>query len=388
MEQGNSALADPAIDQIGPSLYRQPDKWRGRQELGDIPIISADGHFEISEDIFYENFPAALRDKAPRVWFDEFWNVGKGPEKNVFNVASDFTRRVMIEHSNTGLYDRDVRRHDLKIEGIRKEIVFPQSVLGLLAEPDHDVRECAFRIYNEYIARQSALDPQAFYGVGICSNWWDAEAAEGAIAQIKQLGLKTFMLPNNPGRYRSGKEIAWGDEALEPFWNVVEQSGLPVCFHVVEGVSIEGRGVYGAFLLFSLTPFRKTFGQLAFGGVFDRNPGLRVAFVEGGISWIAPMLQDAEMIYGTFGGLIEPRPKHRPSHYWHKHCLATFQHDRLGLSQIDLIGEDNIMWGSDYPHTEGSFGYTQHAVDSVIELTSATASRKILCENARKLFAI
>jgi predicted TIM-barrel fold metal-dependent hydrolase len=238
------------------------------------------------------------------------------------------------------------------------------------------------------MAKQGRLDPGRFNGVGICSNWWDPHKARATIGQIKALGLKTFLLPNNPGKYRSGKDIAWGDIELEPFWNVVEEAGLPVCFHVAEKLDITGRGVYGAWVLQTFDPFRKPFGQLVFGGVFDRTPGLKVVFAEGGISWVAPALQDAEMIFDSFGDLLEPLPKHRPTHYWSTHCYATFQNDRIGLEQLHYIGAGNVMWASDYPHSEGAFGYAARSRQAVIDATTPENARKILGGTAIKVFGL
>jgi hypothetical protein len=81
------------------------------------------------------------------------------------------------------------------------------------------------------------------------------------------------------------------------------------------------------------------FGQIVFGGVFDRHPNLQIAFAEGGIAWVPPALQDAEAIFDRFGnGDVIDHLDHRPSHYWHNNCYATFQNDPLGLRQIDYIG--------------------------------------------------
>src|SRR5262249_8363289 len=112
----------------------------------------------------------------------------------------------------------------------------------------------------------------------------------------------------------------------------------------------------GATNMVLLAPFRKPLGQLIFGGVFDRHPKLQVVFAEGGLAWIPPALQDAENIYDSFGnGEGIYHIDHRPSHYWHNNCHATFQADGLGMKQLDIIGVDRIMWATDYPHSEGAF---------------------------------
>ena len=207
--------------------------------------------------------------------------------------------------------------------------------------------------------------------------------------EIVDLGLKTFMIPVNPGKsIEGGKEISYGDAIMDRFWDVVAEAGLPVCFHVGEGTDLDHRGGQGELLMTLLAPFRKPFGQLVFGGVFDRHPNLRIVFAEGGIAWVPPALQDAEAIFDSFGNDDIIHIDHRPSHYWHNNCYATFQSDPLGLKQLDIIGADRVMWATDYPHSEGSFGYGRETVRAVVDATSAEDARAILGGTAIKLYRL
>jgi predicted TIM-barrel fold metal-dependent hydrolase len=138
----------------------------------------------------------------------------------------------------------------------------------------------------------------------------------------------------------------------------------------------------------AISPFRKPFGQLVFGGVFDRHPSLKVVFAEGGLCWIPAALQDAEMVFDTFTELLTPM-QHRPSHYWHKNCYATFQNDILGLNSIEHIGIDRVMWANDYPHTEGSFGLSWSSMKSVSDIVQSPAhTRLILGDTATTLYGL
>jgi predicted TIM-barrel fold metal-dependent hydrolase len=374
-------LRDPRIERIGLSGDRAPDPITEGTAF-NFPVVSADSHFELTEDIFKDALPAHLQDQAPRVWFDRFWRIGD-PTKQTF---SDFATEYRVKHSCEGLHRWDVRKEYMRVAGVKKELLFPQFVSYFLGHPQHELREAVFKVYNEYIAKLSANSEGAYYCVAFCPNWWDPAKAKETIGHIKSLGLRTFVLPNEPGLYPSGKPIKWGDPELEPFWQAIEESGLPVCFHVIEKSDIDGPGGVGTFMLVSLTPFRRPFGMLAFGGVFDRHPGLKVAFVEGGISWVPPMLQDAEVLFDSFHNYLRPQLKHRPTHYWFENCHATFQMDRLGLEQLRYIGEDNVMWASDYPHTEGTYGYTRHSQEVVVEIVGMARAKKILGGTAIKLF--
>ena len=100
-------------------------------------------------------------------------------------------------------------------------------------------------------------------------------------------------------------------------------------------------------------------GDIIFSGVFERHPKLRVGVVEFELSWIPHFLERIDYTYTQRGNFGVDKPPLRegmlPSDYFHQNVFAGFQEDSLGIRLRDVIGVDNIMWGSDYPHTEGTF---------------------------------
>jgi len=377
-----ASLANPLLRDIGPINDRRPAADTRLNLPPGTRLISADNHWELNENIFAESFPARLKEKAPRVWFDIIWRIGY-PGRVEGLPLGEKTATVVARTTGEGLTDLRVRYRDMDAEAIEQEIVFPQTLLGFSRHVEFEVQEWVYRAYNEHVAARFAGSRS--HPVGVFSNWWDPAAAERAMRQIVDLGLKTFLIPITPGKSIDGKDMSYGDPVLERFWDVICAAGLPVCFHIGEGVDIEHRGGIGTTVLVLATPYRKPFGQLVFGGVFDRHPDLQVVFAEGGLSWVAPALQDAEAFVDNYGEVGE-RLEHRPSHYWRQNCHATFQNDLLGLSQLNYIGADRVMWASDYPHTEGTFGYGQGIVNRIAERTTADECRAILGGNALSLF--
>jgi predicted TIM-barrel fold metal-dependent hydrolase len=175
---------------------------------------------------------------------------------------------------------------------------------------------------------------------------------------------------------------------MDRFWAVAEAAGLPVSFHIGEVPGAGGRGGFGTLFLTQAAPFRKVFGNLIFGGILDRHPKLQIVFAEGGINWVAGALQDAELTYGAHREIFDWELKHRPSHYWHTNMFATFQTDVVGLRLLDFIGADRVMWAQDYPHSEGTFGFTANAIQEILDVTSADDARKILGGTALKLYKL
>ncbi len=91
--------------------------------------------------------------------------------------------------------------------------------------------------------------------------------------------------------------------------------------------------------------------SVIFAGVLEHHPGIKLVIGEAGTGWIPYILQrmDAEW-EDQFKALDLKMP---PSEYWRRQCYATYQSDPIGVKLLDELGEDNIMWGSDFPHPDG-----------------------------------
>jgi predicted TIM-barrel fold metal-dependent hydrolase len=80
--------------------------------------------------------------------------------------------------------------------------------------------------------------------------------------------------------------------------------------------------------------------------------------------------------------------KMKPSEYWHRQFYATYQTDPIGIRLLDVLGEDNVMWGSDYPHPDGIWPDSQEFLTRELSGVSAEARRKITRDNAMKLYRL
>ncbi len=384
MRDDHASLANPLWHGVASINDRpMPD---GADDAGlpdDLTVVSADNHWMVTEDVFYENFPAALRDHAPRIWYDDYWRIGKRGGKQVWS-GDPAVRNAVLKANLQSAWDHENRQAHLAVEGIGAEIVYPQSLLGYF-DPDPQVRAWIARIYNQHIAAQGTHNP-TFHGMGLFANWWDGIEVEASMREIVDLGLKGFLMPLTL-RDGSNEEISYADPAMDRFWDVAAEAGLPVCFHIGEPLKPGTRAALATSTLVAMAPFRKPISQIVFGGVLDRNPELQIVFAEGGIGWVLPWLQDAEAMFDAYSEIIE-RPLLRPGDYWRRNCSATFQIDPLGLSHLDTLGADRVMWASDYPHTEGTFGFSRQAMRAVVDQIGDADARQVLGGNAARIFRL
>lgn len=385
MAQAPSTIEIPKMMGIGDSRFRTAEAGSDPYPPGTL-IVSADSHW-LEGDIWIDRFPDHLKDRAPRIFFENGgWEIEVGGKRLTPPGAA---AAACAFECVPGFNDVEARMKDLDVEGVQQEILFPQKFFNLLFLDDFEEKEWCARAYNQALAEFCAQEPNRLHGVAIL-NWWDPEQTRDALAEIKALGFKTAMVPASPGKHADGERVAYNGERMEQFWSAVEDAGLPLCFHIGEKAPLPGstRGLAGIFVMQQMGGMRNVWSTLTFGGVFERNPGLQVVFVESGLHWVPGALQEADMIHESFPSHEKPRLSHPPSHYWFNNCYATFMVDPAGLEMIHRVGADRAMWSSDYPHNESTFGYTRSAVQAVFDATNEEDAKKIVGGNAMRVFGL
>ena len=376
MNANRGTFAFPVPDFVGKGIERQPQTAGEPWPVGTV-IVDPDAHW-LEEDLWIERFPDHLKHKAPRVEFkDGSWEFTVNGEAMWPKAQADAICQQM--ECFPGINNVTARLADMDAEGVNKQLLFPQRLFGLFFQQrgDIDLRGEIFRAYNSYMADVCAKAPHRLFFVAI-PNYWEPKSAAGSIEHAKSLGASALMVPINPRQDAKGRPIRYNDPAMDTFWTAVADSGLPLCFHIGENIPDDLPGATATYVLGQLAGFRTTWGTLVYSGLFDRHPTLRVVFVEAGISWVASMLHDADMLYAafppvgvnTFGQASDEVAarqvlQHPPGWYWHHHCYATFMTDPAGLEQLHRIGAGRVMWAADYPHSEGTFGYTRTAIQAV-----------------------
>lgn len=356
--------------------------------LSDAVVVSADNHYTLTEDIWFNGFPDHLKDKAPRIWWDEKARIHQIGEDFKTSFPDDLQRVLhdMEDHDGTG--NLTARLSHLDAEGISKEIVFPQVVQLFFRHPDLEIRSWIYRIYNDHMAQVQAASGNRIFPVAI-PEFWDLQAFPESIRRIKESGFKAILMPNLPGKMADGRNLIYNSDEYDDVWSAIEESGLPICHHLAEAFTpaegINGEGV-SVVTDFGASVFRKLFAQYTIGRIFDKHPRLKVVFAEANISWIPGTLQDAELACNSHAFRFDAIPDKRPFWYWHNNCYATFMNDPAGLRLLDIIGSERVMWSVDYPHPESTFGYTQDSKQAVIDAAGEKDARLILGETAIKIF--
>ena len=245
-------------------------------------IFSADNHISVADDIFYERFPEELKGAAPRIWYEDgAYMVGM---KGKAWTGGDFGRVLMQYDDLAGAASNNIeaRIRELAEDGIDKELAFPNAVLALFHYPDKALRERVFRIYNEHIADLQERSKGHFYGVGLI-NWWDPKGTRSTLEELKSLGLKTFLLPLNPGKDDEGNIYDYGSTDMDAVWDEIEEAGVPVSHHIGETppkTPCQNNSVVVGMMV-NVDSFREQFAKYVFSGILDRHPDVEDRLVRG-----------------------------------------------------------------------------------------------------------
>lgn len=355
--------------------FPSKDAWR---PPAGVRIISTDDHNCEMEHLWEERLPAKWKDRAPKFWNDaEGWHLEADGRSFMPKGIDD-----SISQGMPGFRNLDDKIKHMDAEGIEVGMMFHGMLQGLNGLEDKELYAACMDVYNEWLIDYLKPHAKRLIGIAVLPTFHKPEASHDYVQKLKQLGYKALQMPSFP------RGIRYNSMSMEPLWTAIEEAGIPLQFHVGAYAHWFGNGSMGANIATNLAPYRTLLCGLTFSGVFDRHPNLKVVFTEGGAAWAAQTLSDMDYIAQVYGPLLRPKLGLKPSEYWKRQCYVSFMADPVAMRLVDLIGEDNMMWGSDYPHAEGTWGFSNQIMQQMWDSMGPVAGAKVLGGNAAKLWGI
>ncbi len=372
-------------DQLIPAVDDLPVPWprdrdivdSGWRSPTDQTVVSADDHVMEPLGLWEDRMPADYDGPVPRLWHDE-----DGYHVEVEGEIADLAHFPSnLVEGRRGIAELDLRLADMDAEGTDMSVCFPQRALTMLAFGDPARIRVAFDVYNEWLAEWCAQSDRLI-GVPVLPTFLEPEATGAYIDKLKALGFHTMMIPQNP------RGVAYNSSAMEPMWEAIAGSGLPVCVHISEAFKIGGAGAALTYVTTQLQSFRPLWSLLTFSGILDRHPDLHVVFAEGGASWASSAIHDADHVYKNWYSQANPKLAELPSFYWHRQCSAAFMNDPLALREADVIGAENLMYSVDYPHPEGIVGSARTILAAIYDQLPVEQADLVVGGNAIRVFGL
>ena len=279
----------------------------------------------------------------------------------------------------TGHHDVYARIRDLDADGTAAEVIFhgsqngepipfnvsDPSIGGMTMSRTYDVdAELAGvgrHIYNQWLADFCSVEPERHVGLAHLP-MWDVDAAVEELKWAREAGLRGVNFPAEAGpdltsRSRWAGRHAYNDPIWEPFWSAVEDLDMALCTHGGAGdVTMDLPGGHTIWIHEAQELARRAIHRMVFGGVFERHPGLRMVLTEQPGMWWVDKMRDMDSLQLTVaawdGGMTK-----KPSEYCKQSVFlgASFQ---SRIEAEEALANDymsQIIWGTDYPHTEGTW---------------------------------
>ena len=349
--------------------------------------------------------PAAAGDRDALAGFlDAFMRAtGASP-----GAAAAFSERAL--EATAGLFDSSTRDRFLDQEGIVAEVLFGDGFVEN-HPPFSDIMEsrgqifggkpwpfelqlAGARAYNRWLADFVSQSPNRRLGVIQLPAAHDVDALIAETKRAHDDGLRGGLLvpalePGLPGYH---------DPRYDPLWALAAERGLPISVHGGNARAADGPDAYGAaeplasFFHFTESAFfdRRPLWFFIWGGVFDRHPGLKLVFAEALSHWVPQeIMRLDEMIDMWNSRQLRERIRHRPSDYWRERCAitATFI-SRAEAEMRHEIGVGNLLWGSDFPHPEGTWPVTETCQRHALHGIPTDETARILGENALAFYQL
>ena len=363
---------------------------------------SGDSHFIEPEGLWNEILPPELASRMP--WskksedgsFEVVHVDGESFRRELPKIATKTVNGMsMAELSSRPPGTRDLRARlaDLDQEGIWGEVVY--SSLGLWEQSirDRGLLRAASEAENEWkVSEIQGIAPDRLVAVASIPLLHVDDAVECA-TRARDLGLYAVSMPTpaNPNSATCTSTIPLlNSDEWEPLWAALEDLGMVAAFHIGgdPGEYTMYRGPGGAVLNHTNSTYsgQRAAMLMVASGALDRHPGLRVLISEGGASWV-PFLGDRmEEGYRQHAMFVRPTLSRSPKEILFEQVYCSFQHEVSAVQAYLHIGYHNVMWGSDYPHLEGTFGHTQKTLHELFDDVPAEASRRIRTGAFEELF--
>jgi predicted TIM-barrel fold metal-dependent hydrolase len=309
--------------------------------------------------------------------------------------ARAFARSPHYAVAHAAGYDAKTHLQAMDIEGIDVAVIYGTRGRQVLMHDDLDPQVAAAlaRAHNNWTRDFCSIDSTRLkFAAQLAFHDIPGAIAEARRA-VRELGAVAVIGNPNPIR---GRHVH--DPEFEPLWDAIEELGVPVGFHPTGQSSLRddiarryidtpnGRviGVAGR----NPIELMMAFGSMAAGGVLERHPGLRCAFLEGTCGWLPWYLWRLDEAWEKFGPGSEIQISQLPSQYFFRQCYIATDADEKPLRQVvEAIGDDNIVVSTDYPHSDGLFPV---AIEEFVRLegVSDKTKAKILWDNCARLYKL
>lgn len=364
--------------------------------MSESRVISADSHVQEPPEVYGERLPRHLRHRVPRVEVRDGKRYmivdGKRPRRMDFAESRETEEDQEREFRGDPTGGRDIPRRlrDLERDGIVAEVIYPNTSLALYNSSDPEYQLAVAKAYNDWAAELFGGHRDRFAPVAIVPVE-DVGEAVREVERAARLGYRAVKIPITNARRPYNLPV------YEPLWAACAAHRVVLSLHAFSNAvdtypedwgEEEGRGGALNHMAMSMADGQSPVSLLISSGALQRHPDLRFVVVECGAGWLAWLLYVLDEQAHKKHMWIKPTLELLPSEFFRRQGAVTFSDDPIALRNLPFTGPDVLLWGSDYPHDEGTFPHSQAVIARTFEGVSAADRRKIVHDNAARMYGL
>jgi predicted TIM-barrel fold metal-dependent hydrolase len=367
----------------------------------DAKVISVDDHVIEHPRVWLDRLPQKYADMAPRIetlpdgndtWIYE----GKKAGNFALNaVAGKHPRDFGMDPRSyddmrTGCHDIADRIKDMDAEGVWAQLGFPNmggfAGSTFFAAEDKELAALCVSAYNDFILDEwCAYAPERQIPL-VMVPFWDVAASVKEIERTAAKGARSVSFLEAP--HRLGLP-SYHTDHWDPILRTCEEAGLPLSVHFGSGGTPQGTAPDGDFFigiaLFGINSMMAMV-DLLMSPVFYKFPKAKFVLSEGGIGWIPYLLERTDYSWERHKYWCDINADRRPSELFDDHIFGCFISDNSGIEQRHRIGVNNILFESDYPHSDSNWPHTRKMLADALADVPDDEARLMVEGNARRIF--
>ncbi|HEX7871747.1 MAG TPA: amidohydrolase family protein [Sphingobium sp.] len=394
-------------------LVERPEAKKDAWTLGRI--VDADAHIDPPHDMWRDYLPAHLKDQAPYVEEgDEVDHIvfegNRRPVRMINNQAGrqgkDFKMFGKLSEQRA-VWDPRTRLADMDTDGMDAAVLFGGGPLGTTND---ELYIASYEAYQNWVMDFCSADPRRLVPIGYVP-MRDIDETIGQVKRLAKMGFRAINLPAFPQNASAWKttsgvaalkdgqvsaltgdpkgELQYYQPEFDRLWSTIVDEGMVVTFHL--GARVPRFGDTQHFLPdmpMSKMAMAEPIAIFIFNAIFQRFPDLKIASVESGVGWFAWFTEYITRTWEKQRFWTKSPLTESPAFYMDQNVWGSFIQDRVGILSRDLPGGRNIMWSSDYPHSETTWPNSHEIILRDFAGVPDEATKDIICNNAAKLFRI
>ena len=287
-----------------------------------------------------------------------------------------------------GLVDGARRHEDQDVDGLEAEFVYP-GFFAMFSQPNTALLVALQKNYNDWLHDYASASDGRVFGLAAIPVQHPQAAAE-ELDRVLAMGFRGGCIPCT-----SPPDRPYFDAAYEPIWARAEEAGFPLSLHVGTNAYVppeyrsRTRPDPVADYAAAQGGVQRTIVEFMCRGVCERHPRLRIVVAEFNAGWIAHWLDRVDQGLQRELRELDAAPAGpSPHEIWRRQFHATIEDDRPALATRDFVGVDNLMWGSDYPHTDSTWPCSGDVLDELFEGVPDEDRARITRDNVKALYGV